>query len=71
LISWNEARAAPATARDSIRRKSLTDKELEEHQDDSTHAFAVAIEKARPASADRGSVLQSAARISKKMREIA
>jgi len=53
LISWNEARAAPAIVRDAVRRKSLTDKELEEHLDDSTQAFAVAIEKARPRSADK------------------
>jgi hypothetical protein len=53
LISWNEARAAPAIARDANRRKSLTDKELEERSDDSTRAFAVAIEKARMRSADQ------------------
>jgi hypothetical protein len=53
LISWNEARAAPAIARGADRRNSLTDKELEEHMDDSTRTFALAIEKARLRSADK------------------
>jgi hypothetical protein len=63
LESGNDGRRAAPVNKGGCPRKLLTDKELEEHQDDSTRGSAAAIENTVARNAAIRTVVQSTARI--------